>query len=410
MSSQIYFAQAIGTNLVKIGLTDRKVGDRIKDLQTANGRKLEILLAITGSKEKERELHLRYAPYKTVGGREWFELPEKMIDELREQNNANPKVSKNELPKIKDDIFSKLVLASQAWEILTSFILDCEARNLANGTIDFYKDEITRFIKFLDRRGIITIEQIDPETIRSYLIELGKTRNPGGVHCAYRSIRAFMRWFDSEFKPINWSNPIFKIKGPKVSKEPLPGVSEKTIELLLTGCSGEHEKRDRAIILILATSGLRASELLGLNWEDYRTIDKSLWVKHGKGGKSRMAYIDSSANQALLALMRMTGMPKSNDPIFFTSNGCRLTYPGLVHVIKRAAEIAHVKAPSLHDFRRFFAVTSLRQGCDIARLAGLMGHNTLDVLQRYLCLVDDDRRKAHSQFGPKFNLSGRSIK
>jgi site-specific recombinase XerD len=79
----------------------------------------------------------------------------------------------------------------------------------------------------------------------------------------------------------------------------------------------------------------------------------------------------------------------------------------LVHLVRRAAAHAGIQAPGLHDFRRFFAVTSLRQGCDVARLAGLMGHADLTILQRYLYLVDDDRREAHARFGPKFNLGGK---
>ncbi len=77
---------------------------------------------------------------------------------------------------------------------------------------------------------------IDPTAIRSYLNELSNTRNPGGCHAAYRAIKAFLRWHESEVEPENWKNPIKKVIAPKVHNEPLPGVSMDHVKRLLVTC------------------------------------------------------------------------------------------------------------------------------------------------------------------------------
>lgn len=91
---------------------------------------------------------------------------------------------------------------------------------------------------------------------------------------------------------------------------------------------------------------------------------------------------------------------KPSAPLFVTDENDRLSYSSLVNILRRRSSDAGVKMPMPHDFRRTFAIEMLRNGCDLARLAELMGHNTLEVLRRYLHLVYDDLREAHQQAGP----------
>jgi integrase/recombinase XerD len=83
-----------------------------------------------------------------------------------------------------------------------------------------------------------------------------------------------------------------------------------------------------------------------------------------------------------------------------TVNGARLRYPGLRQIVRRRAVRAGVSAPSLHGFRRAFALTCLRGGMNIYALLKLMGHADLSVLRRYLQQTGADLRKTHEQAGP----------
>jgi site-specific recombinase XerD len=84
--------------------------------------------------------------------------------------------------------------------------------------------------------------------------------------------------------------------------------------------------------------------------------------------------------------------------------GGRITYWGLRQIIRRRAAKAEVEAPTLHSFRRAFALLSLRNGADIYSLQKLMGHAGLSVLRRYLRQTEDDLREAHRKAGPVDNL------
>jgi site-specific recombinase XerD len=75
-------------------------------------------------------------------------------------------------------------------------------------------------------------------------------------------------------------------------------------------------------------------------------------------------------------------------------------------IMRRAKDAGISPAPACHDFRRCYAVNMLRNGCDLARLAELMGHNSLEVLRRYLYLVPNDLAAAHAQAGPIDRLVG----
>ena len=91
------------------------------------------------------------------------------------------------------------------------------------------------------------------------------------------------------------------------------------------------------------------------------------------------------------------------DPLWVSVQGNRLTYWGLRQVIRRRAEKAGVPAPSLHSFRRAFALLCLRNGADVYSLQKLMGHSDLSVLRRYLKQTEDDLRATHEKHGPVDN-------
>ena len=88
---------------------------------------------------------------------------------------------------------------------------------------------------------ITQIDQLDPNTIRKYLIWLEeKGHNPGGISAAYRSLRAFLYWWEDEVEPEEWKNPIRKVKDPKVSLEPLQPVPLDKVKALCDACPIIH--------------------------------------------------------------------------------------------------------------------------------------------------------------------------
>ena len=89
-----------------------------------------------------------------------------------------------------------------------------------------------------------------------------------------------------------------------------------------------------------------------------------------------------------------------SEPLWATTNEKRLTYGGLRSIVRRRARKAGLPVPSLHSFRRSFALICLRNGADVYSLQKLMGHSDLSVLRRYLKQTEDDLGATHEKHGP----------
>ena len=101
-----------------------------------------------------------------------------------------------------------------------NFIVDRRAKKLSPKTIEFYGGELRLWLGYLSSvQGVKDIEELTAQHIREYLIHLGETRNPGGIHAAYRTIGVFLRWWKKETDDERWKNPIDKVGPPEEQEE-----------------------------------------------------------------------------------------------------------------------------------------------------------------------------------------------
>lgn len=285
---------------------------------------------------------------------------------------------------------------------IEAFLVDRKAQNLSQGTIGFYRHHLHLFTEFCDSQLVTQIDQIDPSLIREYLIWLEKKgHNPGGINAAYRSLRAFLFWWENEIEPEGWKNPIRKVKSPKVGLEPLEPVPLETVRALIEICPKNTftGMRDRAIFLCLLDSGARAAEFINLNLEDVDLITGEISIRVGKGRKPRTVFIGKNSRKALRRYLHLRS--DNNSALWITNNqNERLTYWGLKGMVMRRAKFAGVEVPQVHAFRRQFALSCLRSGMNVYSLQALMGHADLQVLKRYLKQTNSDTMKAHQEHGP----------
>jgi len=298
-----------------------------------------------------------------------------------------------------------LLFQGNLGEYLQGFIIERQSRQLATGTIEYYRNELQRFTGFLQHNQVNTIEEITPAIIRYFLLELAATRNKGGVHASFRAIRAYLNWYEQEFEPTGWKNPIRKVTPPSPSKEPRPGIELATIHKLIDQCTGAHGQRNKTMLIFLLDSGLRAEELLSLKVADINLVTGSVEVQHGKGDKRRTVYVGRDTLREVRRYLQERQQVKSASALFATKTGERFTYNGLVTLVRELAKKAGVPRPGLHDFRRAFALNMLRNGCDLVTLSRLMGHADLQVLKRYLALSETDLREAHQRASPARQLT-----
>lgn len=287
---------------------------------------------------------------------------------------------------------------------LAAFLVDRQAQRLSPRTITFYRQELGYFAKYLRSVEIHSAQQVTPDHIRQWLLKLGETRNPGGLHCNYRPVKTFLRWAWAEYE-LDGACPIQRVKPPKLPNELLEPVTMETLSALLSVCGTDLlDLRNRAMLLFLLDTGVRAGELCGLSFGDANMAAGSAMVKKGKGGKSRIVYFGSQTRRAMLRYLRKRGHAEEGEPLFESASGGHFTPAGLRTLVRRISARAGVAPPSLHSFRRAFALMSLRNGADVYSLQRLMGHAGLTVLRRYLAQTEEDLQAVHARSSPADHL------
>jgi site-specific recombinase XerD len=290
--------------------------------------------------------------------------------------------------------------------MVKAFLLDCKARSLARGTIYFYETKLFLFVRHCAQNQLWKFTDLSTGDVRQFLADMhDKGHNKGGVWGIYRALKTFLFWWENEVEPPNWKNPIRKIKTPDIPKEILDPVEIDDLDDLLDVCqrgtfTGD---RDRAIFMCLFDTGARAQEFLDIDLSDVRITTGEITIHSGKGGKTRQVYLGSKSRKSLRTYLKYR--TDSQPALWVTDNQeDRLTYWGLRQILRRRSEKAMLTHElTLHSFRRGFALNMLRNGADIYAIQGLMGHETLTILSRYIKQTDADRAAAHRLGSPVDN-------
>ena len=267
--------------------------------------------------------------------------------------------------------------------VIDAFLVDRKVQNVTPGTMYFYQKKLLLLQKYCDAQQVKLIAQIDSIFLRLFLLKLSEDHNPGGVHAVYRAVRSLLLWYQGEFEPDGWTNPIKKVKPPRLDNTPLIPVSPRDFDALIK----VSNTRDKAIFLFLLDTGVRASELLAIILADVNLLTGDVLIRRGKGGKPRRVYMGRKTKRAVREYIKRWNI---TDRLWLTDDGYPLTYWGLRSMVARRSRQAMIEPPELHAFRRSFALNMLRNGCDVFSLQRLMGHADLQVLRRYLAQTDQD--------------------
>lgn len=297
------------------------------------------------------------------------------------------------------ETITKAALSDHLESWIESFLIDRKAQNFTPGTLHTYRAKFRLWLTFCDTQVISRVGQVTPDTIRRWLLWLEETdHNPGGIHACYTVLRAFLRWYweetDQEGNP-----PISKVKAPKRTLAPLEPADLKDVERLLRTCGADLVGlRDRALMLTLLDTGVRASECCSIDVEDVDLQSGAVLIRMGKGRKPRTTFLSQTTRRAVRAYLKARN--DNNPALWHSDKADRLTYWGLRLMVERRSKLAGIDHPTLHSFRRAFALEMLRGGVDVYSLQELMGHADLQVLRRYLKQDTDDLRAAHSKGSP----------
>ncbi|HEV2387501.1 MAG TPA: tyrosine recombinase XerC [Candidatus Acidoferrales bacterium] len=278
-------------------------------------------------------------------------------------------------------------------------------RNASDHTIRNYESDLVQFFHYLQPPGgpPPTLGGVDHLLIREYLGHLHDQKlEKSSIARKLATLRSFFRFAVRE--GMVGQNPARLVSSPALPKR-LPAVlSAEEINRLLDwmaklqprgrGMDVELERlllrRDCAIFELLYGSGLRVSELTGLNLSDLDLQEQSSLVR-GKGRKERMVPFGSKAHQALEvywpareALLRQARAGAGQQAVFVNKRGGRLTQRTVRRLVKKYARMAEVSWNlHPHSLRHAFATHLLADGADLRAIQELLGHRSLSTTQRY---------------------------
>ncbi|NLF02858.1 MAG: tyrosine-type recombinase/integrase [Anaerolineales bacterium] len=282
------------------------------------------------------------------------------------------------------------------------FLVDRRSRQLSHRTTAWYAEKLGTFERYATENHCEDLMEVTSTLVRQYLLYLRGRHNAGGTHGHYRALRALLNWFEQEYEPTQWKNPMRKVHAPKVPSLIMEPVPLSDIATMLECCPSDTilGLRDQALLLFLLDTGTRAQECLDLCLGDVSLDTGTCQILCGKGSKSRAVFLCDRSRDALQRYLDARSVADPLLPLWATKLGTRLRYAGLREIVRRRSRQAGVPAPSIHSFRRAFALSCLRQGMDVYSLQRLMGHSDLTVLRRYLAQTSDDLQQAHAKFGP----------
>lgn len=267
------------------------------------------------------------------------------------------------------------------------------ATRAAKNTVQSYQRDLRDFHGYLASGrttradGPVDPDLITADHVRNYLAELMRARAARAtVQRRLYAIKAFFRWREA----VGGSpNPARAMRSPKVEKR-LPQVMSETAVASLIEAADDHRTtpaglRDRAILEVLYSSGLRVSELTGLCWRDLDLELGMVTVRAGKGHKDRVVPMGEPALDALLAWRAAMPLVWSVEgPVITNLRGRRLTTRSVEKIVARRLTRAGLDTPlTPHGLRHCFATHLLNAGADLRSIQEMLGHSSLATTQRY---------------------------
>jgi len=268
----------------------------------------------------------------------------------------------------------------------------------------------------------------DLRQLRDYLFACTGSENPDPAGISVPQIRDFLRWLHERpdgnrslarkiaalnsfflyLKRVNRlaDNPMDKIKRPRYQRDLPKFFTEEEMELLLgiPDTADKYGLRNRAILELLYSSGLRVSELAGIRMQDI-DINKQLVRVLGKGDKERIVPVGSRAIDAIKAYLPAREELKSDHSsshLFLSKSGKPLDGDQLGIILGRYIRlIATEKGYSIHTLRHSFATHLLSRGADLRAIQALLGHANLSTTQVYTHVTLEDVKKAYTTAHPR---------
>ncbi|HVE80751.1 MAG TPA: site-specific tyrosine recombinase/integron integrase [Candidatus Dormibacteraeota bacterium] len=298
-------------------------------------------------------------------------------------------------------------------ELITDFLEHLEIeQNRSQKTVANYHHYLMRLVEFT---GDCSIAKLSAETVRKWRLWLNRLEDDRGQPISKSTqnyhliaLRSFLKYLAKRDIKALTSD---KIELASVVRPQVSFLQPEEVESLLGTIDTGNPAglRDRAIIELLFSGGLRVSELVGLN-KDQINLERLEFIVRGKGQKDRLIFISEDAANWLGNYLK--SRTDNFKPLFIHYSGSkdsldegmytRLTARSVQRIVSRYAKLAGItKKVTPHTLRHSFATDLLANGADLRSVQSLLGHANVSTTQIYTHLTDPQLRKVHEKFHRK---------
>ncbi|HUF41464.1 MAG TPA: tyrosine recombinase XerC [Verrucomicrobiae bacterium] len=286
-------------------------------------------------------------------------------------------------------------------------------RNVSPHTLRNYLSDLAQFRRFLGERklasdgdGGVDLQKVDVHVARAFLASLTRERKKSSVGRKLAALKGFFRYLVATKRLTK--DPMLLIHSPKQEK-PLPAFLSVDDAFQLLGgikIKTSLDVRDRAALEVFYSTGIRVSELVGLNWAD---IDFQLGIVRvvGKGSRERIVPIGDAALEALRAYgqeqrKKWNFSCKGETPVFLNNRGERITTRSVARTVVKHLKLAGIQVKmGPHGLRHSFATHLLNGGADLRAIQEMLGHASLSTTQRYTHVNLDQLTAVYDKAHPR---------
>lgn len=269
-------------------------------------------------------------------------------------------------------------------KLSSEYLLELEIRNYSQNTIKTYSSILKNFIKFISKSPKPLNKQQFSDNFRSYIQFLKNDKNlsPDYIHLITIVVKKFLSY-----------NHIYFLEDfpiPKKAKSLPKSLNEKEVQDLINSVewsendssSSKHTKmRDKLILSVLYSTGLRVSELIEIKIQDIDFSERTIFIK-GKGNKERIVLFDKDTKEEISAYLNFR--VKKSEYLLVNNYGHPLSARYIQMMIKKYAEKAEIKKNvTPHVLRHSYATHLLKRGVDIRIIQQLLGHSSILSTQIY---------------------------
>ena len=274
--------------------------------------------------------------------------------------------------------------------LLSRFLLAKEVEGCSRRTLDYYRATISHMSETLEK----SYSRISTDDLRDYLTRYERNRNASKVTIdnIRRILSSFFSWLEDEDYIVK--SPVRRIKRVKTAAVAKEVLSDEDLETLRDRCKNA---RDLAIIDMLASTGMRIGELVGLDKVDVNLQERECIVT-GKGNKQRPVYFDARAKLHLKAYLETRS---DNCPALFVSFGSdasRMSIGGIETRLRELGKTCGLGRVYPHKFRRTLATHAIDKGMPIEQVQKLLGHARIDTTMHYAMVNQNNVKASHRKY------------